>query len=43
MNILPDDLLIESYMKAMELDLSADFIDLLRHEVDKRSLLCFIH
>lgn len=43
MNRLPDDLLILSYVKAMELELSAEFINLLKCEVNKRSLLCFIH
>jgi len=43
MNRLPDTLLIESYYKAMELELCADFIDLLKREVDKRCLLCSLH
>lgn len=43
MNRLPDDLLILSYVKAMELELSAEFINLLKCEVNKRSLLCFIY
>ncbi|WP_432355865.1 sporulation histidine kinase inhibitor Sda [Sporosarcina sp. A2] len=42
MNRLPDDLLILSYVKAMELELCSDFISLLKSEVNKRSLLCFI-
>lgn len=42
-NRLPDDLLILSYVKAMELELSSEFINLLKCEVDKRSLLCFLH
>lgn len=42
-NRLPDDLLILSYVKAMELELSSEFINLLKSEVDKRSLLCFLH
>ncbi|MCM3756366.1 sporulation histidine kinase inhibitor Sda [Sporosarcina aquimarina] len=42
-NKLPDDLLIISYVKALELELSAEFINLLKCEVNKRSLLCFIH
>lgn len=42
-NRLPDDLLILSYVKALELELSSEFIHLLKCEVDKRSLLCFLH
>ncbi|WOV84939.1 sporulation histidine kinase inhibitor Sda [Sporosarcina jeotgali] len=42
MNRLPDDLLILSYVKAIELELCSEFINLLKYEVDKRSLLCFL-
>lgn len=42
MNRLPDDLLILSYVKALELELPSEFISLLKLEVDKRSLLCFL-
>lgn len=39
MKNLSDDLLIETYYKAIELKLSKDFIMLVREEIEKRSLL----
>ncbi|WNB93448.1 sporulation histidine kinase inhibitor Sda [Bacillus sp. NEB1478] len=38
MEKLSDDLLIESYLKARELQLSNDFILLIKKEIDRRSL-----
>ncbi|MGC4375953.1 sporulation histidine kinase inhibitor Sda [Fictibacillus sp. Mic-4] len=38
MENLSDDLLIESYYKAKELRLSSDFIQLIRQEIERRSL-----
>ncbi|GAY76319.1 sporulation histidine kinase inhibitor Sda [Sporolactobacillus inulinus] len=38
MDILSDDLLIESYVKAKEYNLSADFIRLIEEEIKRRSL-----
>ncbi|OLO38848.1 sporulation protein [Alkalihalophilus pseudofirmus] len=38
MKKLSDELLIETYFKAMELKLSEDFINLIKHEIDRRSL-----
>lgn len=38
MRKLSDDLLIESYYKAKELDLSRDFILLIETEIHRRSL-----
>ncbi|MDR7072831.1 sporulation histidine kinase inhibitor Sda [Fictibacillus barbaricus] len=38
MEKLSDDLLIESYLKARELQLSQDFILLIKKEIDRRSL-----
>lgn len=38
MECLSNELLLESYYKAIELDLSADFIDLIIEEMDKRNL-----
>ncbi|MDV2683045.1 sporulation histidine kinase inhibitor Sda [Alkalihalophilus lindianensis] len=38
MNNLSDELLIETYYKAIELDLSPDFIELIRMEISRRSL-----
>ncbi|WP_017728439.1 sporulation histidine kinase inhibitor Sda [Halalkalibacterium ligniniphilum] len=38
MKTLSDELLIETYYKAMELKLNDDFIDLIRKEIDRRSL-----
>lgn len=36
---LSDELLIESYYKARELNLSPEFIELIETEIDRRSLL----
>ncbi|WP_028391885.1 sporulation histidine kinase inhibitor Sda [Bacillus cihuensis] len=38
MNKLSDDLLIEAYFKAIKLKLSADFINLIETEIQRRSL-----
>ncbi|WP_053367212.1 sporulation histidine kinase inhibitor Sda [Bacillus sp. FJAT-27245] len=38
MRKLSDDLLIESYFKARELNLSPDFIRLIEKEIQRRSL-----
>lgn len=38
MNKLSDELLIQTYNKAVELKLSHDFIDLIRLEINRRSL-----
>ncbi|WP_070120741.1 sporulation histidine kinase inhibitor Sda [Bacillus marinisedimentorum] len=38
MKNLSDDLLIESYLKAVELQLSRDFISLIKSEIDRRAL-----
>ncbi|WP_461201105.1 sporulation histidine kinase inhibitor Sda [Anoxybacillus sp. TBDG-1] len=38
MKCLPDDLLIESYYKAKELQLSKDFIELIESEIFRRRL-----
>ncbi|WP_084374917.1 sporulation histidine kinase inhibitor Sda [Neobacillus soli] len=38
MRKLSDDLLIESYFKARELNLSPDFIGLIESEIHRRSL-----
>ncbi|WP_368505988.1 sporulation histidine kinase inhibitor Sda [Alkalihalophilus sp. As8PL] len=38
MNNLSDELLIETYYKAIELDLSPDFIELINMEISRRSL-----
>ncbi|WP_074033952.1 sporulation histidine kinase inhibitor Sda [Bacillus massilinigeriensis] len=38
MRKLSDDLLIESYFKARELNLSLDFIRLIESEIQRRSL-----
>ncbi|WP_096201343.1 sporulation histidine kinase inhibitor Sda [Bacillus sp. FJAT-45350] len=38
MKKLSDELLIETYFKAIELNLSKDFIELIRIEIDRRSL-----
>lgn len=35
---LSDDLLVESYLKAVELNLSTDFILLIEREIHRRSL-----
>ncbi|CAM3943423.1 sporulation histidine kinase inhibitor Sda [Lederbergia lenta] len=39
MNRLSDELLIESYKKAKELNLSSDFINLIESELQRRSLI----
>ncbi|WP_138415657.1 sporulation histidine kinase inhibitor Sda [Aquibacillus sediminis] len=39
MEYLSDELLIESYHKANELDLSPEFIQLIEEEIQRRSLL----
>lgn len=39
MRSLSDDLLIETYYKAIELKLSNDFIMLIKEEIERRSLL----
>lgn len=39
MKNLSDDLLIETYYKAIELKLSADFIFLIKEEIERRSLI----
>jgi len=38
MEHLSDELLIESYFKANELDLSPDFLALIEHEIRRRNL-----
>ena len=38
MEYLSNELLLESYYKAIELDLSSDFIDLIIEEMEKRNL-----
>ncbi|MTT32478.1 sporulation histidine kinase inhibitor Sda [Terrilactibacillus sp. BCM23-1] len=38
MEKLSDDLLIESYWKAIELELSAEFIKLIELEIQRRSI-----
>ncbi|WP_164668541.1 sporulation histidine kinase inhibitor Sda [Virgibacillus doumboii] len=38
MEHLSDELLIESYYKANELKLSPEFVNLIKKEIDKRSL-----
>ncbi|UOE95619.1 MULTISPECIES: sporulation histidine kinase inhibitor Sda [Bacillaceae] len=38
MKKLSDDLLIETYYKAIELQLSEDFVYLVKLEIDRRSL-----
>jgi len=38
MRTLSDELLLESFFKAIELNLSPDFITLIRKEIDRRSL-----
>ncbi|WP_033828349.1 sporulation histidine kinase inhibitor Sda [Bacillus andreraoultii] len=42
MENLSDQLLIESYYKAIELKLSPEFIHLIEKEIERRSLLCKI-
>lgn len=39
MKSLSDELLIETYYKAIELQLSEDFISLIKEEIERRSLL----
>ncbi|MCT8139643.1 sporulation histidine kinase inhibitor Sda [Anaerobacillus sp. CMMVII] len=39
MKSLSDDLLVETYYKALELKLSTDFIMLIKEEIERRSLL----
>lgn len=38
MDYLSDELLLKSYMKAIELGLSNDFIEIIKNEIIKRSL-----
>lgn len=38
MENLSDELLVESYIKARKLNLSQDFLSLIKKEIDKRSL-----
>lgn len=38
MENLSDQLLLESYTKAIELDLSPDFLTLIKQEINKRGL-----
>lgn len=42
MKNLSDDLLIETYFKAIELKLSSDFVFLVKEEIGRRSLLAKI-
>ncbi|WP_144027295.1 sporulation histidine kinase inhibitor Sda [Paenibacillus selenitireducens] len=42
MSILSDELLVESYYKAIELDLEVEFITLLLAEIHKRQLPVYI-
>lgn len=42
MEKLSDELLVESYFKARELNLSADFISLIEAEIQRRSLTYMI-
>lgn len=42
MEILSDELLVESYFKAKELNLSEDFISLIEAEIHRRSLTYMI-
>ncbi|OIJ14185.1 sporulation protein [Anaerobacillus arseniciselenatis] len=37
-----NDLVIQTYYKAIELNLSADFINLIKEEIERRSLLDYI-
>ncbi|WNF38933.1 sporulation histidine kinase inhibitor Sda [Bacillaceae bacterium IKA-2] len=39
MKNLSDELLVETYFKAIKLKLSSDFIFLIKEEIEKRSLL----
>ncbi|WP_181350588.1 sporulation histidine kinase inhibitor Sda [Thalassobacillus sp. CUG 92003] len=43
MDHIPDPLLIESYQKARELNLSPEFIELMEQEIIRRSLLHLKH
>ncbi|MFC4404047.1 sporulation histidine kinase inhibitor Sda [Gracilibacillus xinjiangensis] len=43
MENLSDELLIESYRKANELQLSYEFIRLMEEEMKRRSLLDYLH
>jgi len=43
MALLSDELLIESYYKAKELQLSDDFIQLIQNEMKRRSIYNKIH
>lgn len=43
MHELPDDLLIKSYHKAVDLNLNPQFIHLLEKEIQKRSLSIASH
>ncbi|WP_243386246.1 sporulation histidine kinase inhibitor Sda [Bacillus kexueae] len=43
MKKLSDELLIESYFKATEMKLSEDFIELIKSEINRRSLDHFLH
>ncbi|ENH97595.1 check point factor coupling initiation of sporulation and replication initiation [Gracilibacillus halophilus YIM-C55.5] len=43
MENLPDELLIESYKKANELDLSYEFIHLMEEELKRRSLTDYLY
>lgn len=38
MDYLSDELLLKSYMRAVELELSDDFIQIIKDEIIKRSL-----
>lgn len=38
MKQLSDELLIETYFKALELKLSEDFVQLIKREIERRSL-----
>ncbi|UCZ55260.1 sporulation histidine kinase inhibitor Sda [Bacillus shivajii] len=38
MKLLSDDLLIETYHKARELNLSEDFLSLIQEELERRSM-----
>ncbi|WP_368652150.1 sporulation histidine kinase inhibitor Sda [Ornithinibacillus sp. 4-3] len=38
MDYLSDELLLESYQKALELNLNSDFLSLIEEEIDRRNL-----
>ncbi|MFB4212265.1 sporulation histidine kinase inhibitor Sda [Shouchella sp. JSM 1781072] len=40
---LSDDLLLETYNRAIDLSLNADFISILKQELQRRGLLKHIH